>query len=306
MKLLIQIPCLNEEKNIKQTIDDLPKKISGISNIEIMIIDDGSDDKTSMIARECGAKYVINNKRNMGLGYSFQKGLEKAKELDVDFLINTDADNQYKGSGVETLVKTILEEKADIVIGCRNFDKIKHFSKIKRFLQKVGSLTIKKISGSDIKDASSGFRIYSRDAISKMRILSKFSYTMESLLQAEEKNLKISSVSIEVNPPTRKSRLFRNSLEFIIKQFQIIFKCFFIYKPILFFTIISLPFLFVSTIFISIFLYNFFLVGESGKVQSLILSSTLFITGIIILLLGFLGEMVKNLRQHIIEYLYKK
>ena len=236
MKIVIQIPCFNEEFQLEKIINEIRNSVSNVNhNIEIVIIDDGSTDKTADVARKMNVDKIISLKRNMGLGYAFDRGRLYASEIDADILINTDADNQYKSKFIPSLIQNIIETNKDIVIGIRKFDQISHFSKIKKILQKFGSRVVRLISGQKISDASSGFRAYNKRAIKKLQINSSYSYTLETLIQAKEKNLVIGEIPIEINPPSRDSRLFKTMSEFVVKQMLIIFKAFFYINRFIFF-----------------------------------------------------------------------
>jgi glycosyltransferase involved in cell wall biosynthesis len=264
-----------------------------------LIIDDGSTDSTVAVAKQLKVTHVVSCKRNMGLGYAFQKGLDFAKENGYDFLINTDADNQYQSKYINSLYKAIIETKSDIVIGARNHDKIKHFSFLKKLFQKLGSWVVRAISGVQLSDAVSGFRIYSKEAIHNLYITSQFSYTLDSILQAQDKNLQIKEIPIEINPPTRKSRLFKGSLQFIAKQFTIIIKSFIVYKPFEFFALLSLlPFV-LGIIPIIRFLILYFAHNGSGNIQSLILGSMSLLLSFIFLALGIMGFLIKDIRKRL-------
>ena len=205
MKIFIQIPCYNEEHQIENSIKEIKKSLDPNKyNYEIVIIDDGSTDKTADIARKNGVTKIISLKRNIGLGFAFNEGRKFAYDNDVDVLINTDADNQYKAEYIEKLIEHLKNSKTDIVVGVRKFDEIKSFSKTKKFLQKLGSRVVRIVSGQKISDASSGFRAYNKDAIKRLRVDSNYSYTLETLIQANEKKLLIGELPIEINSPTRR------------------------------------------------------------------------------------------------------
>jgi glycosyltransferase involved in cell wall biosynthesis len=296
VKIIIQIPCLNEQEQLPRIIEDIRSHLLDF-DYDILIIDDGSTDNTVAVAKQLGVTHVVSCKRNMGLGYAFQKGLDFAKKNGYDFLINTDADNQYQSKYINSLYKAIIDTKSDIVIGARNHDKIKHFSFLKKLFQKLGSWVVKAISGVQLSDAVSGFRIYSKEAIHNLYITSQFSYTLDSILQAQDKNLQIKEIPIEINPPTRKSRLFKGSLQFIAKQFTIIIKSFIIYKPFEFFALLSLlPFVF-GIVPIIRFLILYFAHNGSGNIQSLILGSMSLLLSFIFLALGIVGFLIKDLRK---------
>jgi glycosyltransferase involved in cell wall biosynthesis len=296
MKFIIQIPCFNEQEQLPRVIEDIRSYVLDF-DYDILIIDDGSTDNTVAVAKQLGVTYVVSCKRNMGLGYAFQKGLDFAKKNGYDFLINTDADNQYQSKYINSLYKAIKDTKSDIVIGARNHDKIKHFSFLKKLFQKLGSLVVRAISGVQLSDAVSGFRIYSKEAIHNLYITSQFSYTLDSILQAQDKNLQIKEILIEINPPTRKSRLFKGSLQFIARQFAIIIKSFIIYKPFEFFALLSLlPFV-LGIVPIVRFLILYFAHNGSGNIQSLILGSMSLLLSFIFLALGIMGFLIKDLRK---------
>ena len=208
VKLIIQIPCLNEEHTLPKTIADLPKEIEGVDSIEILVIDDGSTDKTSEVARELGTKYVLRFTNNKGLAKAFIAGINESLKLNADIIVNTDADNQYYGGDIEKLIQPILKNEADIVIGDRQVETIRHFSPLKIFLQKLGSWVVRQLSGTQIPDATSGFRAYSREAALQLNVVSDFTYTIETIISAGKKNLAIAHVPVKTNKKLRESRLF--------------------------------------------------------------------------------------------------
>ncbi len=302
MKIFIQIPCFNEESQIKNIIEEIKKSLDGDEyDYEIVVIDDGSTDKTVEFAKGSGVKRIISLKRNMGLGYAFNRGRIYALENGVDILINTDADNQYKSEFIKKLINHIKNSNTDIVVGVRKFDEIKHFSKSKIFLQKLGTTVVRLVSGQKISDASSGFRAYSKDAIKKLRVDSNYSYTLETLIQANEKDLIIGEIPIEINPPTRKSRLFKSTREFIFKQMLIILKTFLLYKPLQFFSTLSILPILIGTFAILRFFYFFIFENGDGYIQSLILGVTLILIGLLLFSLGLLGYLIKNVKKNIEE-----
>ena len=302
MKIFVQIPCFNEEFQIKKVIDEIRKYLD-LNNYdyEIIIIDDGSTDKTVEIAKKNGVNKIISLKRNMGLGYAFNKGRIFALEEGADILINTDADNQYKSEYIIKLIEHLNSSKSDIVVGVRKFDQIKHFSKIKIFLQKLGTRVVRIISGQKISDASSGFRAYNKEAIKKLSINSSYSYTLETLIQAKEKNLLIGEIPIETNFPTRKSRLFKSTTEFVLKQMLIILKTFLLYKPLQFFFTLSILPILVGSITIFRFIYFYIFESGDGHVQSLILGVALILIGLLLFSLGLLGYLIQNAKKNFEE-----
>ena len=228
MKLIIQIPCYNEEENLAKTINNLPKKIKGIDEIEYLLISDGSTDKSVEIAKKNGVHHILDFKVNRGLAKTFMSGIKEALSLGADIIVNIDGDNQYCGADIAKLVKPILDSKADMVIGERQIEK---FSFIKRVLQRLGSFVVRKISHTDVKDAPSGFRAYTRECAMKLNIYNNFTYTLETIVQMGRCNQRIENVKIRSNITTRKSRLFKNSLEYILKSMINVLKAFFIYMP---------------------------------------------------------------------------
>ncbi len=299
MKLIIQIPCYNEEQEIYNTIINLPTKIAGIQKVDILIIDDGSTDETLKICKKIKNINIISLKRNMGLGVAFQKGLDYARENAYDYVINVDADNHFKTEYIPKLYLELIKTNSDIVIGARNISKMMHFSISKKFFHKLGSHVVKLISGIKISDAVSGFRIYNKNAIDKIFVTSNFSYTLDTIIQSQDKNLKISETLIDVNVPTRPSRLFKNIFHFIIKQLLVIVKCFVIYRPFEFFSLLAILPLLVGLIAIIRFLYLYFYYDSSGYIQSIVLGSMSLLFSFLLLALGVIGFLIKDLRKRL-------
>lgn len=231
MKLIIQIPCHNEEMFLPVTIKDLPKKIEGIDEIELLVINDGSTDNTLKVAKKMGVNHIVNFKKHVGLAKAFMAGIETCLRLGADIIVNTDADNQYSAKDISKLINPILQQKADIVIGTRPIANIQHFSWIKKALSKLGSLVMKKLSKTDVDDAPSGFRAFSREAALNLNVFNGYTYTLETIIQASEKQMMVQSVPIEVNGMLRPSRLFRSIVGYIRRSINVIFKTFLIYKP---------------------------------------------------------------------------
>ena len=261
--LIIQIPAFNEEETLEQTIRDLPKNIDGFNKIEILVINDGSSDTTSQVAKNHGAHHVLELGSNRGLAYAFAAGLRHAIFLGADVIVNTDADNQYDGSSIVELLKPIREGKADIVIGARPVWSVKEFSFIKKLLQWIGSAVIRRLSGQKVTDAPSGFRAYNIKAAKSIFVLDNFTYTLDSIIQARSKNLKIISVPIKVNPVKRKSRLMTSTASYVGRSILTIFRIFFFYHPFKLFSLIALPFLLIGSGLILRFLFYFLIdLGE--------------------------------------------
>ena len=291
MKLIIQIPCFNEENTLTTTLNALPRHIDGIESIEILIIDDGSFDKTSDVAGWNDVHHILKLQRHTGLAGAFKAGLNECLNLGADIIVNTDADNQYNADDIEKLVRPILENKADMVIGARPIDKIKGFTLLKKILQKTGSFVMRLVSSTEIKDAPSGFRAFSAECASMLNVFDNYTYTMETIIQAKAKGLRVMSVPIRVNPQTRKSRLVKNIFSYIKRSSFTIIRMFIVYRPFRFFAFISFLFLFIGFILASRFLYYLFTVGGSGHIQSLILASILILTGVHTGLIGILADL---------------
>ena len=306
MKLIIQIPCFNEEKTLPETINELPREVEGFDSVEFLIIDDGSTDKTFETAKKLGVDHIIQLGSNRGLATAFKFGIEYALEKGADVIVNTDGDNQYCGKDIPKLIRPIIEKKADMVVGCRPIKNHPEFALVKKFLQIFGSWTLRKISRTNIRDAASGFRAFSRETCQRLNILSQFSYTMESLIQAGNSGLRIKSVDIRINKKTRNSRLFRNVPEFIFKSTSTILMMFLLYRPGRFFTLFSSIFL-IPSFFIGVrFLYLITQNSDPSRtyIPSLILLSILAWTGFLCIALGLIGIKIKSLRQVQNEILY--
>lgn len=292
MKLIVQIPCFNEEQTLSQTVADIPRQIEGVDRVEVLIVDDGSTDRTIEIAREAGVDHIVVNKRNQGLAASFRNGLDMSLKLGADIVVNTDGDNQYAGWDIPKLIAPILAGTADIVIGDRQTDGIEHFSKGKKVLQKLGSGLVRSLSGTDVPDVVSGFRAYSRDAALQMNIVSTFSYTIETVIQAGSKQLAVTSVPVETNEKTRESRLFSSIPKFIERQLNTIVRMYSMYKPLRVFFYLGTILMVVGLIPIIRFLY-FYVTGDGGgHIQSLILGGSLTILGFITYLIALLADLV--------------
>ena len=291
-KLIIQIPAYNEEQTIGTTIDALPKKIDGIDEIEILIIDDGSKDKTIEVAKTHGATHIIKNEKNIGLAKTFMKGIKTALALKADIIVNTDADNQYNANNIKDLVKPILEKEADIVIGTRPISQINHFSPIKKLLQKLGSLVVRIVSSTNVEDAPSGFRALNAQAAKEIHIYDNFTYTLEMIIQSKVKGLNILSIPISINQDMRPSRLFKNSFQYILRSIITITRMFIVYRPFRFFAILAGIISFIGFVLGLRFLLFYFNGDGSGHIQSLILSSICLIIGFQTLLLAVIADLL--------------
>ena len=308
MKLIIQIPCYNEEKTLSQTIADLPKHIDGINIIEYLIINDGSTDRTVEIARDIGVHHIVNFKNNKGLASGFIAGLDACLKLDADIIVNTDADNQYFGADIEKLVAPILENRADIVIGERPIDTTEHFSPFKKRMQKVGSFIVRIASGTKIPDAPSGFRAYTREAAMRLNVINTYTYTLETIIQAGNNKMAITSVPIRTNPETRKSRLFKSMWSYMKRSASIIIRSYVMYRPLKVLGTIGIIFL-LAGMLIGIRFLVFWINGNgSGHIQSLILASLLVMLGFQTFVSAILADIISANRKLLedIQYRIKK
>lgn len=303
-KLIIQIPCYNEENTLPLVLRDIPKQIDGIDIIETQIIDDGSTDKTVEIAKRLNVTHIVTYIGNKGLGNAFKTGIRNALENGATIVVNTDGDNQYKSTDIIKLVQPILDRKADLVIGNRQTNKIKHFSFFKKVFQRIGSRTVQFITGIKVDDAVSGFRAYSREAILQINVTSDFSYVLDTLIQAAKKKIKIQFVDILTNPPTRKSRLFKSTLQHIRKSSINILNIYVTYEPFNTFLIIGLFFWLLGIYPLARFLYLYINNQGQGNIQSLIIGSMLIIIGIQMLGLGIIGSLMAKQRKYTENILY--
>ena len=292
MKLIIQIPCYNEAETLEIALNDLPKHIDGIDEIEYLIINDGSKDNTVEVARRWGVHYVVNFKQNRGLAKGFMAGLDACLRNGADIIVNTDADNQYNGEDIEKLVRPILDGEADILIGERPIDQTAHFSPLKKKLQHIGSWTVRVASHSDIPDAPSGFRAYSRDAAMRMNVTNEYTYTLETIIQAGRNKMAMKSVPIRTNPELRKSRLFSSMFGYVKRSMVTIIRSFMMYKPLRFFLGIGSLICLLGAILGIRFLVYFFMGQGAGHVQSLILASTLLLMGFMTCIIGFQADII--------------
>lgn len=297
MKLIIQIPCYNEAETLEIALNDLPKKIDGIDEIEYLIINDGSRDDTVKVAKNWGVHYVVNFKKNKGLAKGFMAGIDACLRNGADIIVNTDADNQYNGEDIEKLVRPILEEKADIVIGERPIDDTAHFSPLKKKLQHFGSWTVRVASKTDIPDAPSGFRAYSRDAAMRLNVTNEYTYTLETIIQAGRNKIAMESVPIRTNPELRKSRLFSSMFGYVKRSMVTIIRSFMMYKPLRFFTLVGSIFLLVGVGIGIRFLVYLCMGAGAGHIQSLILASTLLMMGFMTVIIGLQADVIAGNRK---------
>lgn len=292
MKLIIQIPCYNEAETLEIALNDLPKHIDGIDQIEYLIINDGSQDNTVEVAKNWGVNYVVNFKKNKGLAKGFMAGLDACLRNGADIIVNTDADNQYVGEDIEKLVRPILEGKADMVIGERPIDQTEHFSPLKKKLQHFGSWVVRKASKTDIPDAPSGFRAYSREAAMRMNVVNEYTYTLETIVQAGRNKIPLMSVPIRTNGELRPSRLFSSMFGYVKKSMLTIIRAFLMYKPLMFFASLGSIMSLLGVILGVRFLFYYFAGTGAGHIQSLILASMMIILGVMTVIVGLQGDII--------------
>ena len=297
MKLIVQIPCLNEEETLPATVRDIPREVPGIDKVEILIIDDGSTDRTSEVARELGVDHIVKFPKNRGLGHAFKAGFDTCLKLGADIIINTDGDNQYYGPDIAVLVKPILENRAHIVIGDRQTGAIGHFSFAKRWLQGFGSKMISRLAHLDVPDVASGFRAFSREAALHLSMFTDFDHTAEHVVQAGQDRLAVEIVPIRTNPKTRESRLFKNIGEFVFKSGLISLRTYARYNALRIFSAFGVVAFIMGTLIGLRFLYFFFFTGDSNlHVQSLILAAILLLAGFQMFLTGIVADLIATNR----------
>jgi glycosyltransferase involved in cell wall biosynthesis len=292
MKLIIQIPCYNEEKSLPIALSALPRTIDGIDQIEVLVIDDGSTDNTLAVARQEGVDHVVSFPRNRGLARAFMAGIEKSLAVGGDIIVNTDADNQYRADDIPLLLAPILEGTADFVVGERPISEIEHFSPLKKSLQKLGSWVVRAASKTEIPDAPSGFRAISREAAKRLHVFSEYTYTLETIIQAGQKGFAVTSVPIRTNKDLRASRLVKSIRSYVVRSMSTIIRVFMTYKPFRFFAVPGFSCFILGFLIGLRFLY-FYAVGEGdGHIQSVILSGILMTTGFLMSVIGLVADLI--------------
>lgn len=305
MKLIIQIPCFNEAETLEVALNDLPKHIDGIDEIEYLIINDGSHDNTVEVAKKWGVNYVVNFRNNKGLARGFMAGLDACLRNGADIIVNTDADNQYCGEDIEKLVRPILNGEAGMVIGERPIDDTEHFSPLKKKLQHLGSWVVRKASQTDIPDAPSGFRAYSRHTAMRMNVVNDYTYTLETIVQAGRRKMAVTSVPIRTNPELRPSRLFHSMFGYVKKSMLTILRSMMQYKPLYCFTILGSILSLIGLIVLIRFLVFYFQGAGNGHIQSLVLACMLITIGVIGFFCGLLGDTIAANRRLLEEVQYE-
>ena len=304
MKLIVQIPCFNEEEQLPETLADLPRALPGVDEVEWLLVDDGSTDRTVEVARAHGVDHVVRLTNHRGLAFAFQAGIDACLKLGADIVVNTDADNQYDARDIPKLIQPILEGRADMVVGDREVAKIEHFSSLKVRLQQLGSAVVRRASGTSVPDTTSGFRAYNREAALQMQVVSKFTYTLETVIQAGKMLSAVDHVPIRTNPKTRESRLFPSMWAYVRRNGMSIFRIYALYEPLrVFMTLAAIVGVVALAIFARFLFY--YLGGEgAGHIQSLILGSMLFVAAVQLAALGVIGDILAGsrvLQQRVLE-----
>jgi glycosyltransferase involved in cell wall biosynthesis len=303
--LIIQIPCLNEAETLPGTLADLPRSLPGIDRIEVLVIDDGSRDGTADVARAHGVAHVVRLRRRKGLAAAFMAGIDAAVKLGADYIVNTDADNQYVGADIALLIEPLMKGEADIVIGDRNIKALSEMSAQKKLLQRLGSWVVRQVSGTEVPDTTSGFRAYTREAALRMTIVSEFSYTLESIIQAGKNKLAIAHVPVRTNPRVRPSRLFDSLFAYVKASGATIVRIYAMYEPLKVFSYIGASIFTIGLAITARFIYYYLTGTGRGHVQSLIIAAVLMIVGFQVLLIGLVSDMISGSRKLLEDLLYR-
>jgi glycosyltransferase involved in cell wall biosynthesis len=302
MKLIIQIPCFDEEETLPLTLADLPREVPGFDVVEWLIIDDGSRDRTAEVARSLGVDHVVQHRRNRGLAAAFLTGLDTALHAGADVIVNTDADNQYDATGIPSLTRPVLEGIADIVVGERPIESISEFSGMKKRLQRLGSSVVRRFSHTDIKDAASGFRAFNREAAMRMQVFGRYTYTLETLVQAGWEGLTVTSVPIRVNPQTRESRLVKSTGQYVRRSAQTIIRSFALYRPFRFFFYVGLLPFTLGAVLLGRWLLLYFLEEEyRSRIPSLVVGAVCLLVAVQIWVVAFLADLSAATRRMLSE-----
>ncbi|MFM7044404.1 MAG: glycosyltransferase family 2 protein [Ilumatobacteraceae bacterium] len=304
--LVIQIPCFNEEQTLAATVADLPRAVDGFDAVMFLVVDDGSTDRTVEVARQCGVHHVVSHQRNRGLAAAFLTGLDTALRLGADVIVNTDADNQYSASSIPALVRPVLDGSADLVVGERPIESIANFSPVKKRLQRIGTRVVRLASGTPVEDAASGFRAMNRETALRLHVFGRFTYTMETLIQAGAEQLAVVSVPIEVNPQTRPSRLVRSSAQYVRRSAAAIIRSFAIYRPFRFFAAIAaIPSAIGAGLIVRWILLWQFADDYQSRVPSLVIAAVFLLIGAQILTVAFLADLMASTRRLVADTRYR-
>jgi glycosyltransferase involved in cell wall biosynthesis len=296
MKVIVQIPCLDEEQTLPLVLERMPRRLPGVDSLEFLVIDDGSRDRTVAVARELGVQHIVSHTRNMGLGRSFHDGVMKALELGADILVNTDGDNQYPSDRIGDVIQPILDGRADIVVADRQTHTIEHFSPVKKWLQRLGSRVVNLAADTELPDAASGFRAYSREAMIRLNTVTRFSYTLETIIQAGNKHLAITSVPVQTNPKTRESRLFHRTSEHVVKSAATIVRAYIMYKPMTIF-LGAAAVLFAGALipFVRFLVLLTFYPDSGGTrhLQSLVAGAVITVAALLAVAMGVIADLIR-------------
>lgn len=305
MKLIIQIPCYNEEENLAAVVADLPTELPGVDDIEYLVIDDGCTDKTVEVAKSAGVHHILSLPTNKGLAVAFLEGIRRCTELGADVIVNTDGDHQYPGQYIPDLIQPILDRQAELVIGSRPIEEIEYFSWLKKRLQRIGSYVVRKCSGTDIPDTTSGYRAYSAEAAMKLHVFNPYDYALETIIQAGHMGIKLAHVPITVNPKTRESRLFPSYGYYVRQSAPIILRAYATYKPFRTFFILGAITGFFGLLLGCRFLYHYFAGSGGGYIQSLILVAILMILSFNMFMLAILSDVMTANRKLMQQTLFE-
>ena len=305
MKLIVQIPCYNEEETLPITLREIPRVFRGVDVVEILVIDDGSTDRTVDVAKKAGVRHIVRLMNHKGLAESFTAGIDAALRLGADIIVNTDGDNQYRGEDIQKLIDPILSGEAEMVVGDRNVMQVEHFSFVKKRLQSLGSWIVRQLSGTQIPDVTSGFRAFSRSAALRMNIISRYTYTLETVIQAGKKNIALTHVPIRTNEQLRPSRLFSNIYSYVKRSAATIIRIYALYEPLKIFLIIGAGIFGLGLLITIRFLYFYFTSQGAGHIQSLILAAVLMIVGFQVAMIGLLSDIIAANRRLIEDVLHR-
>jgi glycosyltransferase involved in cell wall biosynthesis len=305
MKLFIQIPCYNEEATLPLVVGSIPRDIAGVDEVRILVVNDGSTDRTVEVARELGVDYIVSHRGNRGLAATFQTGLDTCLQLGADIIVNTDGDNQYPQAEIPRLIEPILRGEADMVVADRQTDQISHFSPQKKALQRAGSWMVRRLAGADVADAPSGFRAFTREVAERLNVVSTYSYTLDTLIQVGRGRLKIANVAVTTNAKTRESRLMRGTLDYLGNSFATLLRVYAMYESLKVFFLFGAFFILVGSAFVARWMFYYFQGEGEGKVQSLVLAASLLVIGFGTLAMGLLANLIGSNRRLLEMLLYR-